>query len=84
MGTGAVSLGVKRSKRQADYSPPPNAEVKYEWGCTSSHPISIHGPHRDNITLTWGQITEFVVLLEMVRRAATEFKGLKRFSQSLL
>jgi hypothetical protein len=33
---GAVSLGVKRLEREADHSPPSNAEVKNEWSYTST------------------------------------------------
>jgi hypothetical protein len=33
---GALSLGVKRQGRQADHSPPPNAEIKKTW---SIHPL---------------------------------------------
>jgi hypothetical protein len=33
-----VSLGVKRPEREADESPPPSAEVKNEWSCTSVLP----------------------------------------------
>jgi len=36
MGTGAIFPGVKRSGRKSDDSPPPNAEVKNAWGCTST------------------------------------------------
>jgi hypothetical protein len=43
MGTGALSLGVKRPGREADYSPSASAEVKKKWLYTSS-------PH----TSSWG------------------------------
>jgi hypothetical protein len=36
MGTGALSLGVKRQGREADHLPPSSAEVKNEWSCTST------------------------------------------------
>jgi hypothetical protein len=34
--------GVKRPGREANQSPPSIAEVKNEWGCTSSSPIHLH------------------------------------------
>jgi hypothetical protein len=43
MGTRALSLGVKRSEREADHSPPSRAEVKYAWGYASTPPIRLHG-----------------------------------------
>jgi hypothetical protein len=36
MGTGALSLGVKRLGREADHSPPSSAEVKNAWSYTST------------------------------------------------
>jgi len=36
MGTGAPSLEVKRPGREADHSPPSNAEVKNAWSYTST------------------------------------------------
>jgi hypothetical protein len=43
MGTGTLSLGVKRPRREADHSPPSSAEVKNEWSYTSTPPIRLHG-----------------------------------------
>jgi hypothetical protein len=37
---GALSLGVKRPMREADYSPPSSAEVKNVWSYTSTPPMS--------------------------------------------
>jgi hypothetical protein len=37
---GALSPGVKRAGREADHSPPTNAEVKKMWIYTSTHPYS--------------------------------------------
>jgi hypothetical protein len=34
--TGALSLGVKRQRREADHSPPSTAEVKNAWSYTST------------------------------------------------
>jgi hypothetical protein len=36
MGTGALSLGVKRPRCEADHSPPPSAEDKNAWIYTST------------------------------------------------
>jgi hypothetical protein len=36
MGTRALSVGIKRPGREADYSPPSSAEVKNEWSYTST------------------------------------------------
>jgi hypothetical protein len=40
---GALSLGVKRPGREADHSPPSNAEVKNAWRYNSTPPIRLHG-----------------------------------------
>jgi hypothetical protein len=40
---GALSLGVKRPGREADYSSPTSAEVKKTWVYISTHPLSLHG-----------------------------------------
>jgi hypothetical protein len=54
---GALSLGVKRPWREADHSPPSNAEVKNAWSYTSTPPTQLHcvvlsysTGHRDNFT----------------------------------
>jgi hypothetical protein len=39
----ALSLGVKRSGREADRSPPSSAEDKNSWSCTSISPICFQG-----------------------------------------
>jgi hypothetical protein len=43
MGTGALSMGVKRPRREADHSPLSSAEVKNLWNYTSTPPIRLHG-----------------------------------------
>jgi hypothetical protein len=43
MGTGTLSLGVKRPGSEADHSPPSSAEVKTAWSYTSTSPIRLHG-----------------------------------------
>jgi hypothetical protein len=43
VGPRALSLGVKRSEREADHSPPSSAEVKNASSYTSTPPIRIHG-----------------------------------------
>jgi hypothetical protein len=40
MVTEALGLGVKRQERGAEYAPPPDAEVKNEWGYTSIPPYA--------------------------------------------
>jgi hypothetical protein len=35
--------GVKRPGREADHSPPSNAEIKNAWSYTSTPPLSLHG-----------------------------------------
>jgi hypothetical protein len=40
MGTGVSFTGVKRLGREADYSPPTNAEVKKMWIYTSTLPYA--------------------------------------------
>jgi len=51
---GALSLEVKRLRREADHSPPPNAEVKNAWSYTSTSPyvfmVYCLVKHRDNFT----------------------------------
>jgi hypothetical protein len=40
---GALSLGVKRQGRKADYSTPFSAEAKDEWSYNCILPIRLHG-----------------------------------------
>jgi hypothetical protein len=40
---GALSLGVKRPRREADHSPPSSAEVKNAWRYTFTPSIHLHG-----------------------------------------
>jgi hypothetical protein len=40
---GVLSLGEKRPGREADHSPPSNAEVKNAWSYTCNLPIRLHG-----------------------------------------
>jgi hypothetical protein len=53
----ALSLGVKRSGREADHSPPYSSKVKTEWSYTSTTQYafmawcSVKKKHRDNFTL---------------------------------
>jgi len=39
VGTRGSFLGVKRPGREADHSPPSNADVKYAWSFTSTPPV---------------------------------------------
>jgi hypothetical protein len=51
----ALSLGVKRPRHEADYSPPSSAEVKNTWSYTSTPPYVFMAwclvKYRDNFTL---------------------------------
>jgi len=40
---GVISTGVKRPRREANYSPPSSAEIKNVWIYTSTPPIRLHG-----------------------------------------
>jgi hypothetical protein len=40
---GALSLGVKQPRREADHSPPYSDEVRNTWSYTSIRPIRLHG-----------------------------------------
>jgi hypothetical protein len=40
---GALSLGVKRPRREANHIPPSSAEVTKAWSYTSTPPIRLHG-----------------------------------------
>jgi len=41
--TGSLSVGVKRSGREADHSPPSSVEVKNAWSYISNPPVRFHG-----------------------------------------
>jgi hypothetical protein len=43
VGIRATFLGLKRSGRKADLSPPPSVEIKNAWSYTSITPVRIHG-----------------------------------------
>jgi len=40
---GSLSLGIKRPRREDDYSPPPSTDVKNAWSYTSTPPTRLHG-----------------------------------------
>jgi hypothetical protein len=40
---GALSLGIKRTGREADHSPSYSAEITKAWSCISTSPIRLHG-----------------------------------------
>jgi hypothetical protein len=44
---GQWTSGVKRPGREADHSPPTNAEVKSTWIHTSTPPVRLHGVMRN-------------------------------------
>jgi hypothetical protein len=43
MGTGVLSLGIKRPGREADHSSLSSAKVKNAWSYTSTPPMRFHG-----------------------------------------
>jgi len=43
-----MSTGVKRPERKDDHSPPPSAEVKYEWNYTTTPSVCLHAMHPTN------------------------------------
>jgi len=43
VGTGALSLGIKRPESEANHSPPSSAEAENSWSYTSTPPICLHG-----------------------------------------
>jgi hypothetical protein len=57
MGTGVLSLGVKRTGREADHSPPSSAEVNNAWRYTFTPQYVFIAwclvKHRDNFTFTF-------------------------------
>ena len=50
---GIFPLLVKLLQHEADYSPPPSAEIKNEWSYTSTPPIRHHNMGRDNFTFAF-------------------------------
>jgi pimeloyl-ACP methyl ester carboxylesterase len=48
----AISLGVKRERREGDHLPPSSVETMNAWSYTSTPPIRLHG-----LVLTSGQDT---------------------------
>jgi hypothetical protein len=42
----AISLGLKRPRREADHSPLFGAAVTNEWSCSASIPTRLHGVYR--------------------------------------
>jgi len=40
---GALSLGLKWPRHEADHSPPSSAKIKNAWSNTSAPPIRLHG-----------------------------------------
>jgi hypothetical protein len=68
---GALSLGVKRSGREADHSPPSSAKVKNAWSYTSTPQYIFMAwclvKHRDNFTFTFtfrlGHVRTFIIFI---------------------
>jgi hypothetical protein len=73
MGTGALSLGIKRQGREADHSPPSSAEVE---GWVKLYLHSPNTPswrgaqlkHRDNFTFTFNNIWWSVQVMKLLKR----------------
>jgi hypothetical protein len=49
---GALSLGMRQTVRDADSVPPSSAEVMYDWLCTSTPIVYLHGIYRDTFNFT--------------------------------
>jgi hypothetical protein len=47
VGTGDLSMAVRRSGREADHSPPSSAEIKHKWDYTSIPPVCVYGVYRE-------------------------------------
>jgi hypothetical protein len=60
---GALSLGVKRTGRETDHSPPSRAQVKYAWSYISTPPIRLH-----EVVLSWARGQLYFFLSDLVRR----------------
>ena len=54
-------LGIKRSGRDSDHSPPPNVEVKNEWSYTSIPLICLCDIDRDKLAFTFLPIDNYVL-----------------------
>jgi len=52
MGTGVLSSRIKRTGREACYSPPCTSELRNEWSFNSTLRLSLHGKHRDLMSNT--------------------------------
>jgi hypothetical protein len=73
MGTGVLSLEVRRQGRDVDHLPPSSVEVKNESSCTFITPICLHGVDRDNFTI----FTFSVIILDYITssyRTTDEFE----------
>jgi hypothetical protein len=62
MSIGGLSLGVKRQKREAEKSPPTNAEVNKMWINTSTPPIRLHGVVLNKLSTGTTLLLPFTVL----------------------
>jgi hypothetical protein len=49
-GNGIISQALTRPEREVDHSPPYSAEVKNEWGYTSTSSICLHEVKNNNST----------------------------------
>jgi hypothetical protein len=66
--------GVKRSGREVNHSLPSGAEVKNEWGCTSSSPVCLRDVDRESLTNRYPlpQLTTIHKGADQSKRTVTE------------
>ena len=50
--TGTLSLGIKETEHEANYSLPPSAKVKNAWSYISNLLAYLHGMQWDNVTFS--------------------------------
>jgi hypothetical protein len=72
---GVLFIGTKRPGREADHSPPSNADVKNAWSYTSTPPIHFHGvllKAQGNCTLVLERQRERMVTKRPMQRSPSE------------
>jgi hypothetical protein len=72
LGTGVLSLGIKRPGRKSDHSPPPTGEIKNAWSYTSTPQTRLPGVvlsyARDKFTLIIIIIIIIIIILSGRKR----------------
>jgi hypothetical protein len=78
---GALSLGVERSGREADHSPPSSAEVKNAWISASTPQYAFMAwclvKHRDNFTFIFYHLPftlDYTLNTEVAREVAAAYR----------